>query len=74
MITQKRFITLITVVNGYLPKEIQLFLNTRHLVTGVYLTQNTLLYTQNCIYGFNGFSMFDIIITKLDKLTVDTIG
>lgn len=64
--------TLITVVKGYIESEIIEHLNAESLGYNVYLISKKLLDVQSYLYGNCGFSMFDVICTKLDKLTIET--
>jgi len=66
--------TLITVVNGSIESEILEYLGATELNYRAYLTSKKLIDTQCYLYGSCGFSMFDVICTKLDKLTAETLN
>lgn len=66
--------TLITVVHGNIDSDILNHLNAISLAYNVFLTSKKLDNVQNYLYGNCGFSMFDVICSKLDKLTVETLN
>lgn len=65
---------LITVVDGYLDSMIIDHLKAAQIGHNAYISNGKLLDIQGYIYGNCGISMFNVICTKLDKLTAETLN
>ena len=66
--------TLITILKTPFDSEILQNIEATKIGYNVFLTSKNLLEVQGYLYGSCGYSMFDIICTKLDKLTAETLN
>ena len=66
--------TLVTICNGRIESEIIDRLSLDPIGYNCYLTSTKLIDVQNYLYGNCGMSMYDVICTKLDKLTAETLN
>ena len=64
--------TLVTVLTYCIDEEILTSLNCKKIANNVYMTKKQCFDVQSYLYGNCGFSMYEVIVTKLDKFTIET--